>query len=92
MIGNRYIIDNKYRSIWWNKNLSAIISTYNVRFAREKVDMTTTLDKLALKYYGDESKWPVIAIWNGLIDIFVELDQKEELIIPLDIQNWVDKL
>jgi len=92
MIGNRYIIDHKYYSLWFLPNLSNLISTYNIRFAREKVDMTTTLDKLAFKYYGDESLYPVIALFNGMVDILTELDDKQELLIPLDIQNWINKL
>lgn len=92
MIKNRRIIDNSYFSLWFNKNLTNIVSTYNVKFATEKVDKQTTLDKLAYKYYGEERYWYIVAIFNGIVDPLTELETKQELIIPLDIRNWIDKI
>lgn len=92
MIKNRKIIDNSYFGMWFNKNLTNIVSTYNVKFATEKVDKQTTLDKLAYKYYGEERYWYIIAIWNNIVDPLTELETKQELIIPLDIRNWIDKI
>ena len=92
MIKNRKIIDNSYFGLWFNKNLTNIVSTYNVKFATEKVDKQTTLDKLAYKYAGNEKYWYIIAIFNGIVDPLTELDEKRELIIPLNIRDWVDKI
>lgn len=92
MIKNRKIINNRYYGLWFNKNLSNIVSTYKIKFATEKVDKQTTFDKLAYKYYGDEKYWYIICIFNNIVDPISELDYKQELVIPLNIKDWVDKI
>jgi hypothetical protein len=78
--------------MYFNKNLSNLISTFNIKFAREQVDKRTTLDKLAFKWLGDERYWYVIALFNNIVDPLAELDEKRELIIPLNISDWIDRI
>jgi hypothetical protein len=52
----------------------------------------TMLDKVAYKFYGDESLWWVIAIFNNIVDPFRDFEDKKELLIPLNVREFVDKL
>ena len=88
----RKIIDGKYYAISKNPDISALTQAYNIRFAREKVTSFTSLDALALKWWGNEKFWPIICYFNSIVDPLTELDTKQELIIPLDIQNWIEKI
>lgn len=92
MKSNRIIIDEKYWSLYKNKNLANIVKTYNVKFAKEKININTYLDSVAYKYYGDESLWWVIAIFNNIVDPILDLDNRSYLLIPLNVNNYVDKL
>lgn len=92
MIGKRKIIDGKYYSFLQNKNLSNIIETYKIKFAKETVDSNTSLDKIALKYYGEEKYWQILCIFNSIVDPLTELDDKREIVVPLNINEWIDKL
>ncbi len=41
-----------------------------------------TLDLLAYQYYGDESKWYLIADVNAILDVMAPLTPGDQLIIP----------
>lgn len=86
------IIDNTYFAIRLNQNLSNLIATYNIKFAREPVDSFTQLDKVAFKWYGDSSKYTVICLFNNIVDPLTDLDDKQELLIPLNINEWINKV
>lgn len=89
---NKKLINKTYYGLYFNKNLSNIIKTYNVKFAKEKVTSFTYLDKVAHKFYGDESLWWVICVFNNIVDPLTELDEKDELLVPLNVKDFVDKL
>jgi hypothetical protein len=92
MKSNRKIINGTYWSFYENKNLTNLIRTYNIKFAKEPVTLTTMLDKVAYKYYGDESLWWVVAIFNNIVDPFQDFEDKAELLVPLNVREFIDKL
>lgn len=94
MRSNRKLINNSYWSFYQNKNLANLIKIYNIKFSREKIQNNASilLDQIAYKYYGDENLWWVIAIFNDIVDPFNDLNNKKELIIPLNVKEYIDKL
>ncbi len=50
------------------------------------------LDNLAYKYYGDVSKWWIIAKANGLDKAEIGLNVEKQIRIPTDIEPILNKL
>jgi len=68
-------------------NLSVKSKIYEIKTLPLKETITTNddLDKIAFDYYGDETLWFIIAIYNDIVDPYNDGDNK--LIKIPDISN-----